>query len=123
MANTVTTRFRSSLPGSGFDASGSAKQGKRRVVGKIAVTSYASVGESLTAQAVGLSTIDYISIKHEDAASAKGGAGTRTVNYNFSTSDFYIVQEIIAGSQPATGTTHNLRFEADGDSADDVELT
>jgi len=123
MAKTVATRFRSSLPGGGFDSAGNAKQGKRKVVGTISVTSYASGGESLTAADVGLSTIDFISIKHADEASAKGGAGRRTVPYNFTTADFYIVQELVAGSQPATGTTHALRFTAVGDSADDVELT
>ena len=124
MAKTVATRFRSSLPGSGFDSSGAAKQGKRRVVGTISVTSYGAGGESLSAADVGLSTIDYISIKHSDEAAGKEGKGVRTVAYCFSTADFYIVQDIgLSGAQPATGTTHALRFEAVGDSADDVELT
>jgi hypothetical protein len=124
MAKTVATRFRGSLPGGGFDSAGNAKQGKRRVVGTISVTSYGSGGESLTAADVGLSVIDFISIKHADEAAGTEGKGMRSVPYNFSTADFYIVQEIGAGgSVPATGTTHALRFEATGDSADDVELT
>ena len=127
MAKTVATRFRSSLPGSGFDSTGAAKQGKRRVVGTISVTSFAQAdhhGIPLSAADVGLSTIDYISIKHSDEAAGKEGKGVRTVAYCFSTADFYIVQDIgLSGAQPATGTTHALRFEAVGDSADDVELT
>lgn len=124
MAKTVATRFRSSLPGAGFDSAGAAKQGKRRVVGTISVTSYGSGGESLSAADVGLSTIDFISIKHADEAAGTEGRGGRMVRYCFSTADFYIVQDIGAvNAQPATGTTHALRFEATGDSADDVELT
>ena len=124
MAKTVATRFRSSLPGSGFDSSGAAKQGKRRVVGTISVTSYASGGVSLSAADVGLSTIDFISIKHESEAAGTEGRGGREVRYNYGTADFYIVQEIGAvPAQPATGATHALRFDAQGDSADDVELT
>ena len=124
MSKTVATRFRSSLPGAGFDSAGAAKQGKRRVVGTISVTSYGSGGESLTAADVGLSTIDFISIKHADEAASANGANPRLVLYNLSTADFYIVQDVSStGFDPATGTTHALRFEAVGDSADDVELT
>ena len=124
MAKIVATRFRSSLPGSGFDAAGNAKQGKRKVVGAIAVTSYDTGGEPLSAADVGLSTIDMITIKHVNEATGGNGAAPRLVLYNYSTADFYIVQEVGAtGFDPATGTTHSLRFEALGDSADDVELT
>ena len=124
MAKTVATRFRSSLPGGGFDSAGNAKQGKRKVVGTISVTSYGTGGESLTAADVGLSVIDFISIKHADEAASANGATPRLVLYNHSTADFYIVTEAGAtGFDPSAGTTHALRFEATGDSADDVELT
>ena len=62
MANDVKIRFRSFLPGAGFDSAGNPKQGKTRVVGQVAVTSYAS-GESLSAQDVGLSSIDFMELK------------------------------------------------------------
>lgn len=125
MARTIATRFRSSLPGSGFDSAGNAKQGKRRVVGAISVTSYAAVGEALTAADLGLSTIDYISLKHTEESSGPNGQGGRFVRYSSATSDFYIVQEagITGKTDIATGTTHAIRFDAIGDSADDVELT
>jgi hypothetical protein len=125
MSKTVATRFRSSLPGAGFDSSGAAKQGKRRVVGTISVTSYVAAGESLSAADVGLSTIDFISIKHSDESAGPNGQGGRFVRYQFSTADFYIVQEagVTGKTDIPTGTTHALRFEAVGDSADDVELT
>jgi hypothetical protein len=125
MAKTVATRFRGSLPGGGFDSAGNAKQGKRRVVGTISVTSYSGVGESLTAADVGLSAIDFISIKHSDESAGQNGQGGRMVRYQFATADFYIVQEagITGKTDIPSGTTHALRFEATGDSADDVELT
>jgi hypothetical protein len=125
MSRTIQTRFKSSLPGSGFDSAGSAKQGKRRVVGAISVTSYAAVGESLTPNDIGLSNIDYISLKHTDESSGPNGQGGRFVRYQTSTADFYIVQEagVTGKTDIATGTTHALRFDAIGDSADDVELT
>ena len=124
MSRTIQTRFRSALPGGGFDASGAAKQGKRRVVGQITVTSYGTGGESLTANDIGLSTIDFVTIRHNDQAAGKEGRDARIVNYCFSTSDFYIQQISGAGVQnAATGTSHTLQFDATGDSADAPELT
>lgn len=124
MSRTVSVRFKSALPGSGFDANGAAKQGKRRVVGKIAVTSYTNAGESLAPADVGLSTIDFISLKHADEASGKEGQGGRYVRYQFSTNDFYIVEESgITGKTGApSGTTHTVYFDALGDALDGVEL-
>lgn len=125
MARSIRTRVRSALPGSGFDSSGNAKQGKRRVSGTIAVTSYGSVGESLTAADLGLSTIDFIKLTHADEAAGAEGRGLRTVPYCFTSSDFYIVQDLGAnvGAQPATGTTHTVQFDAVGDALDGIELT
>lgn len=124
MARTIKTRVRSALPGAGFDSAGNAKQGKRRVTGSISVTSYANGGESLTPADLGLSTIDFIKLEHEDQAAGTEGKGVRTVPYCFSTSDFYIVQDIgLSGAQPATGTTHTVYFDAVGDALDGIELT
>lgn len=124
MARTVQTRFKSSLPGSGFDSAGSAKQGKRRVSGVISVTSYTDGGVSLTPNDIGLSAIDFISLKHQDESANTEGRGQRSVLYNNSSADFYITQITGAGLEAAaTGSTHTVRFDALGDSADDVELT
>lgn len=120
MAKTVQTRFRSALPGAGFDSSGAARQGKRRVVGQISVTSYGNVGESLTPADIGLSTIDYISIRHENQAGGKEGRESRVVNYNFTSQDFYIVTGLGVGAPTAT---HTLQFDAIGDALDAPELT
>ena len=125
MARTIKTRVRSALPGSGFDSSGNAKQGKRRVSGSIAVTSYTAVGESLTASDLGLSTVDFISLKHEDEASGKDGQGGRFARYCFTSSDFYLVEEagITGKTAIPTGTSHTVYFDAVGDALDGIELT
>ena len=123
MARTIKTRVRSALPGAGFDSSGNAKQGKRRVTGEISVTSYTSVGESLTAADLGLSTIDFISLKHENEAGAPEGDQIRSVLYNRASSDFYIVQGGAVGNPTAAGATNTVYFDAAGDALDGVELT
>ena len=125
MARTIKTRVKSALPGAGFDSSGNAKQGKRRVTGSISVTSYTGAGEALTAADLGLSTIDFISLKHEDEAAGPNGQGGRYVRYQFTTADFYIVQEAGATGKTdiPTGTTHAVYFDATGDALDGIELT
>ena len=120
MARTIKTRVRSALPGAGFDSSGNAKQGKRRVTGEISVTSYTSAGESLTAADLGLSAIDFITLKHENEAGAPEGDQVRLVLYNRTTSDFYIVQ---SGNPTAGGATNTVYFDATGDALDGIELT
>jgi hypothetical protein len=122
MSRTIQTRFKSALPGSGFDSSGAARQGKRRVVGQISVTAYGNVGESLTAADLGLATIDYISIRHSDQAAGKEGKEARVVLYNNTTSDFYIVTNTGA-TVTAGGATNTLQFDAIGDALDAPELT
>ncbi len=120
MSRTIQTRFKSALPGSGFDSSGSARQGKRRVVGQISVTSYGNVGESLTPADLGLSTIDFISIRHENQAAGKEGREARVVLYNATTQDFYITTGLGVGAPTAT---HTLQYDAIGDALDAPELT
>lgn len=133
MANDVKIRFRSFLPGAGFDNSGNPKQGKTRVVGRVEVTAYAGGdGERLSAQDVGLSNIDFIQLRVEDentgAMSAAAGGGIaprRAVTYTKSTGHFYLFT-VDADGQVTGGVgaadTENLEFVAEGDSAADVEL-
>ncbi len=123
MARVIRTRRREALPGGGFDSSGNPKQGKRKVVGALAVTSYTSAGESLTPADIGLSVIDFIRINHTDEAANAEGRGSRWVNYVGTTSDFYIMQQVGATEVPATGSTHSLQFSAEGDALDGIELT
>ncbi len=118
MARTVKQRFHRPLPGGGFDSNGNPRQGKVEVRGVISVTTYAAGGESLTPTDLGLGTIDWIDLKHEEQAGGKEGSETREVLYNFATQDFYIRE---AGA-PANAGAHELRYNAFGDTVRDAEL-
>jgi len=128
MASTVKVRFRSYLPGSGFDSAGNPKQGKTRVVGRISVTSYnGQGGEPLKPVDVGLSVIDAIRLRVSDEAAGDHVSGkSRGVIYSASTGHFYLfTNQMTTGALTGyTATaTETLEFVAEGDSARDVELT
>jgi len=118
MARTVRTRFHRPLPGGGRDSGGNPKQGKVEVVGQIAVTTYAHGGESLTPADIGLTTIDWIDIKHENMAGGKEGSEPRDVRYCHSSQDFYIRE----GEVTANAGSHTLYFKAFGDTVRTAEL-
>jgi len=132
MAKTISFRYRSFLPGAGFDSTGSPKQGKTRIVGVITVSSYSGgEGEPLSANDLGLNTIDSIHIRVADentgAMSAAAGGGiapTRKVSYTKSTGHFYLYNVDSDGqiSSIASAATETVEFDAFGDSAMDVEL-
>ena len=119
MSNTVQIRFRSFLPGSGFDSGGNPKQGKQEVRGKITVTNYSHGGESLAPADIGLTTIDYIDIKYDNAVGGNDGSQPRLVHYSHVDQQFYVLE---AGVQIAATRDPVLSFSAFGDSAHDVEL-
>lgn len=123
MANDVKIRFRSFLPGAGFDSAGNPKQGKTRVVGQVSVTSYGS-GESLSAQDVGLASIDYIDLKVSDGTGNSSAQNYRQAVYVKSVGEFYLNTVNSAGvpDQYAPAATETLEFVAEGDSAHDAEL-
>lgn len=118
MSINVKPRFHRPLPGGGRDSNGNPKQGKVEVRGVISVSSYDRGGESLTPADLGLTTIDWIDLKHEEQAGGKEGSETREVLYNFSSQDFYIRE---AGS-PANAGSHEVRFNAFGDTVREAEL-
>lgn len=132
MAKSVALRFRSFLPGAGFDSAGSPKQGKTRVVGVITVSSYSGGdGEPLSAVDLGLNAIDYVSLRVSDqnkgAMSAAAGGGIRPlrgVSYTKSTGHFYLYAIDSDGQLSSVGVTatETVEFDAMGDSAHDVEL-
>jgi hypothetical protein len=128
MARNVQPRFRSFLPGAGFDANGNPKQGKTRVVGVISVTSYeGGSGESLKARDIGLSNIDFIQLRVSDEASGEYSGGAplqRNVVYSKSTGHFYLHNEALAGDKTgvANAGTETVEYVAEGDSIADVEL-
>ena len=131
-AHDVKIRFRSYLPGAGFDSSGNPKQGKTRVVGEIDVTAYSGGdGDQLSARDLGLTVIDSIHLRVADEntgamsdTAASGVAPLRGVSYTKSTGHFYLFRIDSDGVlQVVDNATETLEFDAFGDSAADVELT
>ncbi len=130
MANDVRVRFKSYLPGAGFDSSGGAKQGKARVVGTVTVTSYGGDGgEQLSAIDLGLTAIDSIHLRVEEQIGGNSATPQREVVYAKGSGHFYLFLLDGAGSGTlesaavAAAATETLEFDALGDSATDVELT
>ena len=132
MAKTVKETFRQFLPGAGRDILGNPKQGKTRVVGNIAVTSYSGgEGEPLSETDLGLTEINYITLRVHDensggmSAAAGGGiAPLRQVSYTKTTSHFYLYDVDSDGqiSSVASAATETVEYVAEGDSSSDVEL-
>lgn len=118
MSNTVAIRYKSYLPGAGFDSNGSPKQGKQQVVGVITVTS-AVAGESLPPSKVGLTTIDYIDLKVQQAVGGQNGQ-PRTAQYEYGSQEFYLFEN--NATTELIGDNVTVRFSAFGDSALDPEF-
>lgn len=126
MASDVYVRFRSFLPGAGFDSSGNNKQGKTRVVGMVDVTSYAGGGgESLAPVDLGLTTIDFLAMRPVNEVPGGDGKHKREAVYAADSDKFYLINVDAAGSRTheSAATAMEVEFVAEGDSAHDVELT
>lgn len=120
MAIDVKIRFRSFLPGHGYNSGGSAKQGKTNVRGRIEVTSYTKGGEALTPQDLGLNTIDDLTLNLEEPMKGNDPAQTvRAVYYSRSAQQFYAATD---NAEDAGAAAFNMTFDAFGDSAHDIEL-
>lgn len=124
MASDVKIRFRSFLPGVGYDSSGNPKQGKTRVTGLIAVTSYAPGGEALSARDVGLTTVDAMVLRVADQTGNASAQNLREAVYVKSQNQFYLIDIASSGipDEYAAARTESVEFVAEGDSAHDVEL-
>ena len=124
MSRVIKSRGKQQLPGGGFDANGNSKQGKLEVWGKIEVTNYNTGGENLSPSDVGLRTIEWIDLKHDEALGGASGSEVRTVHYSYSAQQFYVLQENSGGNfvQVAPTADPDLSFHVTGDSIDDVEL-
>jgi len=118
MSNTVQIRYRSYLPGSGFNGNGNPVQGKSRTVGRITVTTLNGGGESLTPSDVGLSVIDHIDLKVTEEVSSKSGA-PRSAHYSYSAQEFYVLQDNSTTS--TSGNNYVVTFVAEGDSSRNIE--
>jgi hypothetical protein len=128
----VKIRYRSYLPGAGFDSSGNPVQGKMRVVGEIDVTAYEGGGGApLSAVDLGLTTIDSIRLRVSDEndgdmsqAVGAGQSHIRSVSYTKSVGYFYLFNRNTDGEADVIdNATETLEFDAFGDSAANVELT
>lgn len=125
MSNTVQVRYRSFLPGSGFDSGGNPKQGKQEVRGQVTVTDYTLGGESLKPSDLGLTTIDYIDLVLQEPFEGNQPDKTgREIGYSFSSQEFYITTVDKSGTKAELVTSADpvVVFNAFGDSAHDVEL-
>jgi hypothetical protein len=124
MANDVKIRYRDYLPGAGVDASGAPKQGKMRVLGHVAVTSYVSSGEPLSAIELGVTTIDTIQMRVRNQAASPAAHSRREVIYSVADEQFYLFVVGVAGQTDhyADAATETVEFEVFGDSSHDVEL-
>ena len=124
MASDITIRFKSFLPGAGKDASGNPKQGKTRVVGQIAVTSYVSGGEPLAPQDLTLTAIDALHLRVHNQVGGTSGEDRREALYNQTDDLFYLVtiSDVGQSNEYADAATETVEFVAEGDSSHDAEL-
>ena len=124
MARTIKETFRQFLPGAGRNTLGSPVQGKTRLTGRISVTSYTVNGETLTPTNLGLEVIDWINIRVQDEVGGPAVSGRRYASYNQTNDQFYLYTVGEAGqvAEYNTAATETLEYEAEGDSALNVEL-
>jgi hypothetical protein len=124
MANDVRIRFRSFLPGAGFDSAGGPAQGKTRTVGTVTVTSLDQNGEALTAVDLGLVTLDSLSLRVSEETSSAAGQTKREAIYSPSAAQFYLntVSSVGVVASYVPAATETLEFVAEGDSAASPEL-
>jgi hypothetical protein len=127
MAYDVKVRFKSFLPGAGYDASGRPVQGKTTVQGVLEGSVVGGGGQPLTAVDLGLQTLDSLHLELEEGSPSNNPASpdTRRVFYSKSSAEFYIAtvgDEAIAPLPLANGTTANVMFTAFGDAAHNAEL-
>lgn len=139
-SKTVNIRFKSFLPGAGYDSGGRAKQGKTNVRGQVAVVDYKRGGASLTARDLGLSTIDDINLKLVDPVrGADPAVNLRFIEYASAPAEFYVfewrqdhtqfyltggVKVNVQGIREVPNTADfTFSFDAFGDSVLDTELT
>lgn len=121
----VRIRFRSFLPGAGYDVNGQAKQGKTDVRGVI-TASYLSGGTPLLPADVGLDVIDTLTLVLEEPNRSPNPAQNyRTVSYSKSAQEFYCFEEVSAANtdaELANATEILIEFDAFGDAAWAPEL-
>ena len=119
MARDVKILHQTYLPGGGFTSSGKPKQGKSMVVGRIDVTSYTTNGETLTANDMGLNTVDVAVFGVEDVNSQATTSVPGIARWDASAETLVVFDT--GTTQASSGETVTIGFFAAGDSARDVE--
>lgn len=93
MARTVNVRFRSFLPGAGYNSSGAAVQRKTNVRGVVTVTNYIKGGENLTLQDLGLTILDDINLTVVDPVRNTDAVNNlRFARYSAAAQQFYVFE-------------------------------
>lgn len=124
MAYDLKVRTRFTIPGTGFDSSGTPKNDKVFVAGELDVTSYTTGGETVTAADLGLSTVDVITfdVRHvNDAATEPTASNQLTAHYIESTEKVMI--KLNEDAEVTSSQDANVRFVAVGDSGTVANLT
>ena len=116
----VKTRFRSALPGVGYNSSGAAVNDKTMVVGSITFT-YNTNGLSITGPDLGLSTIDFMDFSQVAANNDTAGTAGAPLYAIYDGSKVIITDD--AGTEATDSQTGSMRFIAFGDSAAVANLT
>ncbi len=126
MSNNVFIKFRSYLPGAGHNRSGSPKQGKTNVRGRLEVT-YSRGGDDLTPADLGLDVIDDLRLTLEEPLqSSNPTEGRRGIDYSNAARQFYVYRTANATGiqiEEADASVFEVTFDAFGDSAAAPELT
>jgi hypothetical protein len=122
MAYDVYTRFKSFLPGGGYDSSGRPVQGKSNFRGVIKVTSYTRGGETLRPQDLGLEAIDDLTLTLvEPLTGPNPSQQARSVRYATGSQQFYVSRD--AENVEVTGAAaFDIYFDAFGDAAHNAEM-
>lgn len=118
----ITTRkvlFRSRIFGGGHDSSGNPQQGKEIVTGLISGT-YVTGGAALTAEDMGLASVDFVAFRVTTPALV-AGTGSRAGDW-LSSSSVFMLHDPDGTTQEGNGTTFTAEYIAFGNSAHDLEL-
>ena len=128
MSFNVKLLFKGTIPGVGFSSAGVPKQNKTMVIARIETLDVQSGTETLSPQAFGLETIDFINLK---VVSASGGVPTVsattsvTAECDDTTNKIFISDVAAAGDRAAITNNEDpvVQVFAVGDSAFVADLT
>jgi hypothetical protein len=120
MAFDVTTRSITSLTGGGKTIGGVASNNKAVVVGDIDITSYTAAGEVISAQDLGLTTLDVLLVSVVDV-DGSAPAATQICEANYDrTTDKLLLSDGTVNADP--NTSGQVRFVAFGETASAPDL-